>query len=65
MVEDADLKRRVEQLKVRCTNKLAGCKWKGMLVELEGHLKLGSTEGNCDFVQVLCDLNCGKRVQRL
>ena len=64
VVEDADLKRRVEQLKVRCTNKFAGCEWKGMLVDLEGHLKLGSTEGNCDFVQVLCDLKCGKRVQR-
>ena len=64
VVEDADLKRRVKQLRILCTNKFAGCEWKGIIVELEGHLKLGLMEGNCDFVQVLCKFECGKCVQR-
>ena len=63
-VENAQLKRRVKQLRVRCTNKLEGCEWEGNLEELEGHLDLGSVEGNCDFVRVMCPSQCGKHVQR-
>ena len=34
------------------------------LGELERHLKLGSVEGQCRFVDVQCPLECGKNIQR-
>ena len=62
--EDLFFKRKVRQLKVRCHNKSAGCRWVGELGELEGHLNLGSLEGQCDFVEGECPLKCGKILQR-
>ena len=50
---------KVRQLKVRCSNKSAGCKWVGELGELDNHLKPGSVEGPHDFVDVKCPLQCG------
>ena len=60
--EDLFFKRKVRQLKVRCHNKSAGCRWVGELGELDSHLNLGSLEGQCDFVKVECPLKCGKIV---
>ena len=62
--DDRFFKRKVRQLKVRCHNKSAGCRWVGELGELEGHLNLGSLEGQCDFVEVECPLKCCKILQR-
>ena len=51
--------------KVRCSNKKsAGCEWVGELGELDNHLKPGSVEGPCHFVDVECPLQCGRRVKR-
>ena len=52
------------ELQVYCSNKSAGCEWTGELGELERHLKLGSVEGQCRFVDVQCPLDCGERIQR-
>ena len=62
--QDLFFKRKVRQLKVRCHNKSAGCRWVGELGELESHLNLGSLEGQCDFVKVECPLKCDKILQR-
>ena len=62
--KDLGFKREVMELKVYCSNKSAGCEWKGELGELERHLKLESVEGQCRFVDVQCPLECGKRIQR-
>ena len=62
--DDLFFKRKVMELKVRCSNKSAGCKWVGQLGGLDHHLKAGSVEGQCRFAYVRCPLECGKRVQR-
>ena len=62
--DDRFFKRKVRQLKVRCNNKSAGCEWVGELGELDNHLKPGSVEGPCHFVDVECPLQCGRRVKR-
>ena len=61
---DLCFKREVMELKVYCSKKSAGCEWTGELGELERHLKLGSVEGQCRYVDVQCPLECGKRLQR-
>ena len=63
-VEDLFFKRKVRQLKVRCSNRSAGCMWVGEMGELDNHLKAGSVQGRCDFVDVECPLQCGVRVKR-
>ena len=63
-IDDPFFKRKVRQLKVRCSNKSAGCEWVGELGELDNHLKPGSVEGPCHFVDVECPLQCGRRVKR-
>ena len=62
--EDLFFKRKVMELKVRCSNKAIGCKWVGELGYLNDHMKLGSVDGKCDFVAVDCPLKCGERIQR-
>ena len=62
--EDLFFKHKVRQLKVLCHNKSAGCRWVGELGGLDSHLKLGSLEGQCDFVKVECPLKCGQILQR-
>ena len=62
--EDLFFKRKVMELKVRCSNKAIGCKWVGELGYLNDHMKLESVDGKCDFVAVDCPLKCGERIQR-
>ena len=62
--EDLFFKRKVLALKVKCSNKLRGCKWVGELGELDNHLKIGSVAGRCHFVSVECPLKCDKHIQR-
>ena len=57
-------KRKVLQLKIRCSNKPQGCQWVGELGDLDRHLKLGSVDGECQFVDVECPLKCDKCIQR-
>ena len=62
--DDRFFKRKVKQLKVRCSYKSAGCEWVGELGQLDNHLKLGSVEGQCHFVDVQCPLECGQSLKR-
>ena len=62
--EDLFFKRKVMELKVRCSNKAIGCKWVGELGNLNDHLKLGSVDGKCNFFAVDCPLKCGELIQR-
>ena len=51
-------------LKVRCSNKALGCEWVGGLGELEEHMKVGSVEGKCKYVNIACPFGCREQVQR-
>ena len=63
-INDAFFRRQVMALKVRCSNKALGCEWVGGLGELEEHMKVGSVEGECEYVRVACPYKCGKQIQR-
>ena len=62
--EDLFFKRKVLQLKIRCSNKPQGCQWVGELGNIDRHLKLGSVDGECSLVSVKCPLKCDKCIQR-
>ena len=62
--EDLFFKRKVLQLKIRCSNKPQGCQWVGELGDLDRHLKLGSVDGECQFVDMECPLKCDKSIKR-
>ena len=51
------------ELKVYCSNK-PRCGWVGELSSLAEHLKLGALEGQCQYVDVQCPLECGMCIQR-
>ena len=59
---DKFFKRQVNQLKVRCSMKVLGCKWVGELGNLEKHLNVDSVNGECQFVVVVCPLSCGNHI---
>lgn len=54
--------REINELKVFCTNKDAGCTWKGKVKDLETHTSGG--DGSCTYVLVSCKWKCGERVIR-
>ena len=51
-------KRYIDQLRCRCSNQRKGCKWKGKLCELEGHLNQNPSDENrlngCNFTKIRC-----------
>ena len=47
---DKKLKRDIQELKIRCSNKVRGCEWTGELENLEKH----KSENGCGFVEVEC-----------
>ena len=63
-VPDKYFKRRVGELKVRCSKTSAGCEWVGGLDGLDQHLSNGLVEGECQYVPVVCPDLCGGRVLR-
>ena len=63
-VPDKYFKRRVGELKVRCSKTSAGCEWVGGLDGLDQHLSNGLVGGECQYVAVACPNLCGGRVQR-
>ena len=48
-----DIQRQINSLKVRCSNLARGCKWEGVMGDLERHLD--PTGGDCGYVTVQCD----------
>ena len=50
-----DIQRQINSLRVRCSNLSRGCKWEGMLGDLERHLD--ARGGDCDYVTVQCDFS--------
>ena len=49
--------KQIQGLQIYCTMKNRGCDWTGLLGQLEEHLNIG-VEGECQFVDVQCPLNC-------
>ena len=62
VVLDKKQKRRVLELKVKCTMKERGCDWSGELGKLDTHVD--TRNGSCQFVDVNCPNNCGESHQR-
>lgn len=62
--EDVFFKRKVMEIKVRCSSKPAGCQWEGELGDLDHHLNLESLDGQCRFAAVECPLKCSKHIPR-
>ena len=54
--------REINELEVYCTNKDAGCTWKGKVKNLETHTSDG--EGSCEYVLVSCKWKCGEKLVR-
>ena len=65
-VVNKHFKRKLNELKVYCTHKREGCKWKGDYGKLNQHLAIDKTEGECQFVMLKCPLSsmCGKLLPR-
>ena len=59
---DRGFERRVLSLVVTCTNKEAGCDWRGELRGLDRHLD--PSTGDCRFVPLQCQWKCGELIQR-
>ena len=59
---DKKQKRKVLELKLKCTMKERGCDWSGELGELDTHVD--TRNGSCQFVDVNCPNNCGESHQR-
>ncbi len=59
---DKKQKRKVLELKIKCSMKHRGCSWTGELGELDSHTDTGS--GNCQFVDVTCPNKCEETCQR-
>ena len=54
--------RKVNELKIRCTNHREGCGWVGELGRLKSHL---DSDKGCGYVEVTCtNKGCGERVSR-
>ena len=54
-IPDKKAKREVNDLQVRCSNKIKGCAWVGKLVDLNKHL---DSEDGCECVEVECPNKC-------
>ena len=54
-IPDKPVKRRIDQLKVHCTNHKAGCKWVGELSTVQAHL---DSDSGCGYVEVKCTNMC-------
>ena len=52
---DKPLKRRIDQLRVHCTNHKAGCEWVGELSSVQAHL---DSDSGCGYVEVSCTNRC-------
>ena len=60
--QDRFNKRRVKNLKVRCTNSQYGCEWVGNLGDEMEHRTIPNS---CQFEEIECPLKCGMIIQRM
>jgi len=60
-VPNKAIERKVNELKIHCTNHKDGCQWVGELSNSQFHLN--SDEG-CGYVEVNCTKKCGEKVKR-
>ena len=60
-IADKSLKRKIDELKIRCSKSEAGCNWVGELSTLGSHLK---SEQDCGYIEVDCTSSCGKKLNR-
>ena len=63
-VPDKYFQRKVNETKIRCSNKHLGCSWIGELGKVDKHLNVNAMEGECQYVSVSCPKNCGGQFQR-
>ena len=63
-VPDKYFQRKVNETKIRCSNKHLGCSWVGELGKVDKHLNVNTMEGECQYVVVSCPKNCGGQFQR-
>lgn len=62
---EKQLFRKILGLGVYCHHKSKGCDWKGELRSLDRHMEGGSdTDSGCEFVEVICQYDCGERLMR-
>ena len=59
-MSDQFLTRKINGLKVKCSNAGKGCEWSGELRDAEGHVKTAS----CQYAEVLCKNGCGEYFQQ-
>ena len=60
-VPNKAIERKVNELKIRCTNHKDGCQWVGELSSSQSHLK---SDKGCGFVGVSCTNKCGDKMKR-
>ena len=60
--EQLKYQKRIGALRVHCSLKTRGCGWFGQLDQLEHHLD--SEQGDCQYVDVKCPLNCQQVVPK-
>ena len=58
------LQRTIVNLRVYCPLKSNGCSWQGYVKSLSGHLMEKKREGECPYVTVPCENECGLKVER-
>ena len=65
-VVNKHFKRKLNELKVYCTHKKEGCKWKGDYGKLNQHLATDKVRGECQYVILKCPLStmCGIQLPR-
>ena len=52
--------RKINGLKVKCSNAGKGCEWSGELRDAESHVKT-----SCQYAEVLCKNGCGEHIEQL
>ena len=55
--------REIRSLRIFCTNKEKGCEWEGELNDINNHQGNSNMDG-CQFEEINCFNECGKKIQR-
>ena len=60
-VPNKAINRKINELKIHCTNHKSGCPWVGELGDSQSHLKF---DKGCGYVEVSCTNKCGEKMKR-